>query len=53
MRFSVKSETILVVSRMNHEVALCMLAYRAHLRSLLANHDMTAVRALPHHILVT
>ena len=38
---------------MNHEIALRMLAYRAELRSLLADHDMTAVRALPHHILVT
>jgi len=43
---------LLVISRMNHEIALCMLAYRADLRSLLADHDMTAVRALPHHILV-
>ena len=38
---------------MNHEVALCMLANRADLWSLLSYYDMTAVRALPHHILVT
>ena len=34
---------ILIISRMNHEIALCMLAYRADFRSLLAYHDMTAV----------
>ena len=44
---------ILVVSRMNHEITLSMLAYRTKLRSLLANHYMTAIRALPHHILIT
>jgi hypothetical protein len=38
---------------MNHEIALGMLAYRAKLRSLLSDHYMTAVRALPHHILIT
>ena len=44
---------LLVISRMNHEIALCMLAYRTDLRSLLTYYDVTAVRALPHHILVT
>jgi hypothetical protein len=37
---------------MNHEIALCMLAYRAKLRSLLTDNYVTAVRALPHHILI-
>ena len=37
---------------MDHEVALCMLAYCAELRSLLADNYVAAVRALPHHILV-
>ena len=43
---------LLIVSRMNHEVALRMLAHRADFRSFLAYNDMTAVRTLPHHILV-
>ena len=34
---------LLIVCRMNHEIALSMLAYRAHFRSLLAYYDMTAV----------
>ena len=38
---------------MDHEVALGMLAHWAKLRSLLSDNDVTAVRALPHHILVT
>ncbi len=38
---------------MNHEIALRMLADRAKLRSLLSDNHMSAVRALPHHILVT
>ena len=43
---------LLEVSRMNHEVALWMLAHWADLWSLLTDNDVTAVRALPHHILV-
>jgi hypothetical protein len=38
---------------MNHEIALSVLAYWAKFRSLLADHDMTAVRTLPDHILIT
>ena len=38
---------------MNHEIALGMLANRANLWSLLSNYNVTAVRALPHHILIT
>ena len=34
---------LLIVSRMNLEIALRMLADRAHLRSLLSDNDMTAV----------
>ena len=34
---------LLEVSRVNHEIALCMLAYRADLRCLLANHYMATV----------
>ena len=38
---------------MNHEVALSVLADRADLWSLLTDNHVTAVRALPHHILIT
>ena len=37
---------------MNHEVTLGMLADWAEFRSLLSDDHVTAVRALPHHILV-
>ena len=43
---------LLEISRMDHKVALRMLAYRAELRSLLSDNYMTAVRALPHHVAV-
>ena len=43
---------LLIISRVNLEIALCMFAYRANLRCFLANHDVTAVAALPNHILI-
>ena len=41
--FSILVEYLLVVSRVDHEVALGMLAHWADLRSLLADNHVTAV----------
>lgn len=45
--------SILVISRVNHEIALRMLAYRAKFWGSLTNDYMSAVRTLPNHILIT
>ena len=37
------SYDLLIVGRMDHEIALCMLAYRAAFRGFLADNDVTAV----------
>ena len=44
---------LLIVLLLNLEVCLRMSTYRAHLWSLLADVDVTTVRALPDHITVT
>jgi hypothetical protein len=43
---------LLIVSSMDQEVRLRMLANRTKLRSLLADNDMAAIAALPDHVLI-
>lgn len=43
---------ILIILSLDVEVGLRMITYRANFRSLLANHDMSAVSALPDHVAV-
>ena len=44
---------LLIVLSLNLEVSLRVSTYRANLWSLLADYDVTAVRALPDHIALT